>query len=829
MTTETPRPLPRAGRLGRAVTAVSAVLALALSLALVPSVVPATTAPAQAADLSSFDPGNIISDAVFFNGYDMTAPDLQAFLAAKGASCTPSRAGIPCLKDFRQNTVNRPADTRCTNGYRGASNESAADIITKVAQGCGVSVRALTVMLQKEQGLVLAKGESLTARKYQIAMGYGCPDTAPCDADFYGFFNQVYKAAWQLKSYAVNPKGFNHKAGAWNNVRFHPNAACGSSAVYIANQATASLYNYTPYQPNAAALRAGYGTGDGCSSYGNRNFAAYFQDWFSQSSFVTVGAIDTWYRNGGAAVVGPPTANQSVIAGGFQQSFARGTVSSSSAGTFASVGVINREYLARKAAWGQLGLATGPEKSVNGGYTQEFQNGTGYLSASTPFSVARGEVRATYLRNGGAGGSLGWPSGDEACVGQTCAQDFRRANGSLVTITWSAPYGAQLVSNAIRTAWLAGGGLAKVGPLKSSEVATADKGGSQARFQIGNRESIIVWTSKAGARAFGGGFLSLWDKSGGILGMGYPLGDEVVSADKVGTQIEFERTGRRSTIMWSPATGTRVFGGSFLARWKADGGVYGLGYPITDEAAVKGTTGTSVEFLRNGRRSNVMWTSGTGVHAFGGVVREAWLRNGGATGMGFPIIDETKTADGAGATAVFRNATGREIVVLWSGATGGHVVGGPVRNAWNRSGGVFGLGYPTIDEAQVGDGVGSYATFKNGSLDGIALWSPATDARFLSGPAYATWQANGKTGTLGYPTRDESYLGVGVSTYVPFTSGSWIVSGPRGSYVVNAPVLKAWTAAGGATGTYGLPTGPATVSGKTVVQPFEKGTITTTS
>lgn len=48
----------------------------------------------------------------------------------------------------------------------------------------------------------------------------------------------------------------------------------------IRNQATASLYNYTPYQPNAAALAAGYGTGDACSSYGNRNFWNYFSDWF---------------------------------------------------------------------------------------------------------------------------------------------------------------------------------------------------------------------------------------------------------------------------------------------------------------------------------------------------------------------------------------------------------------------------------------------------------------------------------------------------------------------------------------------------------------------
>jgi hypothetical protein len=118
-------------------------------------------------------------------------------------------------------------------------------------------------------------------------MGQGCPDTAACDTRYYGFFNQVYGAAWQLKRYA-NPPGTSqyftwYAPGRTWNVRWHPDAACGSSPVSIENQATADLYYYTPYQPNAAALRAGYGEGDGCSSYGNRNFFQYFTDWFGST------------------------------------------------------------------------------------------------------------------------------------------------------------------------------------------------------------------------------------------------------------------------------------------------------------------------------------------------------------------------------------------------------------------------------------------------------------------------------------------------------------------------------------------------------------------
>jgi hypothetical protein len=53
--------------------------------------------------------------------------------------------------------------------------------------------------------------------------------------------------------------------------------------LFIENSATAALYNYTPYQPNQAALNNLYGTGDGCSAYGNRNFWRIFNDWFGSS------------------------------------------------------------------------------------------------------------------------------------------------------------------------------------------------------------------------------------------------------------------------------------------------------------------------------------------------------------------------------------------------------------------------------------------------------------------------------------------------------------------------------------------------------------------
>lgn len=98
--------------------------------------------------------------------------------------------------------------------------------------------------------------------------------------EYGGFFNQVYNSAAQYQRYAQSPNSWNYIAGRTNNIYYNPNASCGYGPVYIQNQATAALYIYTPYQPNKAALNNLYGSGDGCSAYGNRNFWRLWTDWF---------------------------------------------------------------------------------------------------------------------------------------------------------------------------------------------------------------------------------------------------------------------------------------------------------------------------------------------------------------------------------------------------------------------------------------------------------------------------------------------------------------------------------------------------------------------
>jgi len=250
----------------------------------------------EAANGALFNPGMIISDEDFYNSTSMSTAQIQAFLNSKFTSC---RSGYTCLKDYTESTTTRAATNHC-NTYTGVANQTAANIIYSVAIACGVNPQVLLVMLQKEQGLITDTWP--TTSQYNIAMGFGCPDTAPCNTEYYGFYNQVYRAARQFKSYRAYPEDWTYRAGQVNTILWNPNTACGTSSVYIENQATAGLYNYTPYRPNDAALGNMYGTGDSCSSYGNRNFWAYFTDWFgahagpppSPTANATIGEPDVY-------------------------------------------------------------------------------------------------------------------------------------------------------------------------------------------------------------------------------------------------------------------------------------------------------------------------------------------------------------------------------------------------------------------------------------------------------------------------------------------------------------------------------------------------------
>ena len=253
----------------------------------------------SATSLNDFKAGNIMSDAVMGNYNSMSVDDIQRFLTSKN----------PCNNtDYNQYLASSRAYPNVTWHWSGepynghfvciseerfgegttiGSGQTAAEIIYGAAQEYKINPQVLIVLLEKEQGLIT---DTLPhSGQYRAATGYGCPDTAACDSKYYGLKNQVYNAAWLFRytldngyyAYPEKTKGV--------YVAYNPSSSCGRSEVYIENRATAALYRYTPYQPNAAALAAGSGYGDACSAYGNRNFYLYFTSWFGSTQAVVKG------------------------------------------------------------------------------------------------------------------------------------------------------------------------------------------------------------------------------------------------------------------------------------------------------------------------------------------------------------------------------------------------------------------------------------------------------------------------------------------------------------------------------------------------------------
>lgn len=229
-------------------------------------------------DRSGFNPGDIISDDIFFDSGAIDEDGVRAFITSWNAGCVTGTDGTPCLADWREDTPDRAADEWCPGGYEGAPGQDAAAIITRTATSCRINPKVLIVLLQKEQGLITATGSGLTESRYRHATGYGCPDGAECSGRFEGFSQQVWYAARQFRIYRGAPERYGYRAGADVRIAYNPDPECGGAVVHIENAATAGLYAYTPYQPNEAAL-AGE-PGDACSTWGNLNFHSWWKAWF---------------------------------------------------------------------------------------------------------------------------------------------------------------------------------------------------------------------------------------------------------------------------------------------------------------------------------------------------------------------------------------------------------------------------------------------------------------------------------------------------------------------------------------------------------------------
>jgi uncharacterized protein with LGFP repeats len=810
---------------------------------------PATTGVREAADLGRFNAGNIISDGVFFDPSTMNPDQIQGFLNGKNSG----------LRNLRMDTFTRTS-APCGQ-YDGASQETAASILHKVAKACGINPQVLLVILQKEQGLVTRTTAS--DDKLRKAMGYGCPDTpAGCDATWNGFFNQVYMAARQFRLYQAKPTGYGVVAGRWNAISYQDRMPdCGKASVFVENQATAGLYNYTPYVPNAAALKAGYGNGDVCSAYGNRNFFNYFVDWFgsTQSSGgsqivdkynalrgigVDLGAatgdvrcdlpgggcwrayqgghiywsygtgarvvrgaiLDRYLRAGGPGSIGYPSGDDAPAPGGrgFLTMFERAHIYWSPA-TDAQIvsGAILGQWYASGGPTGILGFPVTSDALApgGGGSVVDFQGGSLYWSPATGTHVVRGALLARYRALGGPP-ALGYPTGDDQpAPGGGFMTPFQGGD-----LYWSATHQVKVVRGAILASYKAAGGPAALG-YPTGDDQPAAGGGFMTPFERGD----IYWSAPTGAHVVRGQILSHYKASGGPGGIyGYPaVNSQTIAGGEMGGF-------RGGELYWSAGTGAHIVRGAILAHWKAAGGATGyLGYPTTDDAPAPGGKGFVTDF----EGGSIYWSAGTEAKTVRGAILATYRASGGPGALGYPTGNDSPAGDGRGVKTTFQYAD-----IFWSATTGAHVVRGGIHTLWMQQGGPAGyLGYPTTSDAPAPGGGGYVVDFEGGTI----YWSPSTGMKIVRGAILATYRAAGGPPALGYPTGNDSPAGDGRGFKTTFQYADIFWSSATGAQVVRGAIHRSWMETGGVTGSLGYPTTSDALvpGGGGFVVDFERGAV----
>ncbi len=406
----------------------------------------------QAASLANFRPGNIISDYTMSDYNSMTIEEIDAFLHTHG-NCNDTETyraeWYPTvhyhIKDGHYVCL---ADEVFAEGIEygdlipeGTPYRTAAQVIYDTAQEFRINPQVLIVLLEKEQGLISDSWPN--SLQYRSATGYGCPDTAPCNELYYGFVNQLDNAAHLFRT--VLDGGWTNYPLGDNFIYYNPNRSCGGSNVFIENLATSSLYRYTPYQPNEAALAAGYGTVT-CGAYGNRNFYLFFMDWFGDPTYIpeehkeepeetqdetapeeeTAGdqepeetekvieakieQVYSTHKNELGDKIGSLNKNENT--GIYYQDYEHGCiVGNDKYGYYESRGKIREVWQKQGFEFGNLGFPlTDIQSSSSGIYYQEYQGGFIVGRDKTGYYISTGKIREVWQRLGFEFGNLGFPT-----------------------------------------------------------------------------------------------------------------------------------------------------------------------------------------------------------------------------------------------------------------------------------------------------------------------------------------------------------------------------------------------------------------------------------
>ncbi len=752
----------------------------------------------KAAAVVGFNPENIISDALFYDGAAMSSAEIQTFLDSKIGTCRNGK----CLNVLTTGISSRDAVYSQSTGnlicsaIQGGSMK-VSELIYRVQVACGISAKVILVTLQKEQGLTTSKEPSDWNLK--AAMGASCPDTAPCDPAFAGVGPQILKGTQQLKTYKAAK--FAKQPGR-NYVGYSPTESCGGTYLNIQNYATAALYSYTPYQPNAAALRAGYGIGDSCSSYGNRNFYQYFADWFGFAEQpVVAGAIKARYDaiGGRLSYLGLPTANEEcgLARGGCYQPFAGGYIFISPAGGVFDVSQAIRAGWGPSFEWGPHGYPTGNTTCglTKGGCYQVFENAVIYSSAMGSYAVESLMQRA-YSAAEAEWGSLGYPVAAIQC-GLSRGGCYQAFEGGQIFRN-PAGYAFAVLSD-IRGAWAPDFEWGALGyPVGVRECGLTDGGCYQA-FEGG----LIFSAPRSGAHALTTDFAAAYSAVNAEYGvLGYPTTDRVCGLAGGGCYQAFQ-----GGYIYSSSAGVFAVRPEVRALWAQYDLEWGsLGYP-TSSPAVSGSS-----YTQTFQGGTVTVADGVATLT---AAADPWLNERlTQSWLGSPITQRVCGLAGGGCYQAFQGG------YIYSSSAGVFAVRPEVRALWAQYDLEWGsVGYPTSSPAVSGS---SYTqTFQGGTVtvaDGVATLTAAADP-WLNERLTQSW--------LGSPITQRVCGLAGGGCYQAF-QGGYIYSSSAGVFAVRPEVRALWAQYDLEWGSLGYPTSSPAVSGSSYTQTFQGGTVIVT-
>ncbi|OJI06162.1 hypothetical protein BK004_05070 [bacterium CG10_46_32] len=166
-----------------------------------------------------YDPSDILTDAELFDSNALSRTAIQRFLESKGSvlqSVTATVNGVPKL---------------------------VSEMIYEIGKQYGISQKFLLTKLQQEQGLIDKK--TATEKQLDWATGYSCFG-GRCNDKYRGIYNQLDAAADTQRIYAERTY-FDYAVGRATKTK-------DGYTVTPANQATANLYIYTPYQGSLVGI-----------------------------------------------------------------------------------------------------------------------------------------------------------------------------------------------------------------------------------------------------------------------------------------------------------------------------------------------------------------------------------------------------------------------------------------------------------------------------------------------------------------------------------------------------------------------------------------------